>query len=165
MIEIEDLEELFDDLPIDEPTPEQVFTMYGIFLTDFVKKPLTIKGRRVKINTNPSKHPLFKNKNETFVHVITRDSKIAGRRNFDRERANRIHWIRPILEQVDNPAIWYFERLNDRQQMQYFYWYEAGNFLVLLRNIEPDLFLVTSFYVDKGYKTQFKEWYKDYKGL
>lgn len=35
-----------------------------------------------------------------------------GKRDFDRERANKIHWVRPIIENVNDARIKYFERIN-----------------------------------------------------
>jgi hypothetical protein len=148
MMDLDDLEELFDDLGFNEPTPEQIYQMYGIFLNDFVKNTLTIKGKTVKYNRNPSKHPLFRGKYDTFVHVVTRESKIREKREFDRQRANRIHWIRPILENSKDSRIWYFERTNEHGNNQEYYWYESQDFLVILKQIEPDVLLLTSFYVD-----------------
>ena len=52
MIDLDDLEELFDDLGFGDPTPEQVFKMYSIFLNDFKKKTLIIKGKEVKYNSD-----------------------------------------------------------------------------------------------------------------
>ncbi len=168
MIEdLDDLEELFDDLDFDEPTPEQIFKMYSIFLNDFKKKTLIIKGKQVKYNSGLSNHYnyLFRNKSETFVHLITRDSKIKKMRDFDHQRANRIHWIKPILENVNDSRIWYFEKLNEDNVMCEYYWYESRNFLVILKQIEPDVLLLTSFYVDKIEKSKYRRWYQDYKGI
>jgi hypothetical protein len=165
MIDLDDLEELFDDLEFGEPTPEQIYKMYGIFLNDFVKNTLKVGGKTVKYNNNPSRHPLFRGKPDTFVHVVTRESKIRDKREFDPQRANRIHWIRPILESTNDERIWYFERPNESNQNQQYYWYESQNFLVILKPIEPDVLLVTSFYVDKDKKRQLRGWYQKYRGL
>lgn len=165
MIDLDDLEELFDDLGFGEPTTEQIFKMYGIFLNDFVRNTLYVKGREVRYKTNPSIHPLFRGKHGAFEHVVTRQSKIRGKREFDQQRANRIHWIRPILENLDDDRIWYFEKENEDNENQEYYWYESKNFLVILKPIEPDVFLVTSFYVDTEKKKQLKRWYQTYRGL
>jgi hypothetical protein len=166
MIEdLDDLEELFGDLGFGDPTPEQIYKMYGIFLNDFVRNTLYVKGKMVRYKTNPSKHPLFRGMHDTFVHVVTRESKIRGKREFDQQRANRIHWIRPILENAKDERIWYFERQNENDENQEYYWYESQDFLVILKPIEPDVLLVTSFYVDKDKKKQLRGWYQKYKGL
>ncbi len=165
MIDLDDLEELFDDLDFNEPTSEQIFKMYGIFLNDFVKNTLYIKGKSVRYKTNPSKHPLFKGKHDTFVHVVTRESKMRGKREFDQQRANRIHWIRPILENSEDDRIWYFEKKNEDNENQEYFWYESKDFLVILKSIEPDVLLVTSFYVDADKKKQLRRWFQTYRGL
>ena len=36
--------------------------------------------------------------NLALFHLITRDNKYNDKRQYDRDRANRIHWVRPILE-------------------------------------------------------------------
>ena len=165
MMDLEDLEELFEELDYNKPTPSQIYQMYGIYLNDFIRNPLQIKGRIVKCNANPSNHWLFKGKPSTFVHIITRESKIKKMRDFDHQRANRIHWIRPILERANDTLIWYFERLNEDNENCEYYWYESKDFLVILKQIEPDVLLVTSFYVDKDSKTKFRRWYQEYREL
>ena len=76
-----------------------------------------------------------------------------------------IHWIRPILENSNDARIWYFERANEENENQEYYWYESQDFLVILKQIEPDVLLLTSFYVDKDKKKQLKAWYQKYMGL
>lgn len=165
MIDLDDLDELFDDLGFSEPTPEQINKMYEIFLNDFVKNTLRVKGKVVKYDGTRSKDPLFRGKEETFRHIVTRKSKMRDRRDFDRQRANRIHWIKPILKNSDDNRVWYFERLNDKNQNQHYYWYKSRDFLVILREVEPDVLLVTSFYVDGLEKAMYLDWYKEYKGI
>jgi hypothetical protein len=165
MIDLDDLEELFDDLGFGEPTPEQIEEMYEIFLNDFVKNTLIIKGKVVKYDGTRSKDPRFRGMEETFRHIVTRKSKMRGRREFDHQRANRIHWIKPILKNADDSRVLYFERLNDRNQNQQYYWYKQRDFLVILRETEPDVLLVTSFYVDDLEKALYMKLYREYKGL
>lgn len=166
MIEdLDDLEELFDDLDFERPTSEQIEQMYEIYLTDFVRNPLRVKGKVVRYNNTPTKDPLFRGLHETFRHVVTRESKISERRLFDSQRANRIHWIKPILKNASDSEIWYFERLDSRNRNQHYYWYKSRDFIVILREIEPDVLLVTSFCVDKLERIKYTNWYKDYKGL
>lgn len=159
---LEELSELYDDLEIDSPTPAQSEEMYHIFMNDFVNKPMTINDMTLKVNENKSKHPLFKGKLDGFVHLVTRESKYSGKRNFDNQRANRIHWIRPILENVTNNRVKYFERINDKGIKQYHYWLKENDFLVILREIKPDILLVTSFIVDVTAKFKYQRWYDEF---
>jgi hypothetical protein len=162
-MELDDLEDLFDELDIDAPSLEQLYQMYGIFLRDIARNPLIVNGREVKYNNSPSRHPLCQGKALTFEHIITRESKLSKKRNFDCLRANKIHWIRPIIEHADSPRVKYFERMNDEGQKQFFYWFEEKSFIIIIRNIQPDHLLITSFCVDYGEKGMYKKWYLEYK--
>jgi hypothetical protein len=163
MVDLDDLEDLFDDLCFDGPTSEQLSLMYNIFLNDFANNPLLINGKTVKYNLNKSKHPICRGKVQAFEHIITRESKIAQKRNFDPERANKIHWLRPILLNAHDARIKYFERLSDKGLNQQFYWYEEKGFIIILREIQPDIMLITSFSVDKSEKAKFKKWYDEFR--
>jgi hypothetical protein len=162
-MELDDLEDLFDDLGFDEPTSDQLYQMYGIFLNDIAKNPIVLNGRMLKYNSNRSNHPVCRGKAQAFEHVITRESKISGKRDFDRERANKIHWIRPVLLNASDVRIKYFERVNDKGQNQYFYWYQEKSFIIIIREIQPDILLITSFSVDNLERYKFKKWYDEYR--
>lgn len=157
------LEDLFDDLSIESPTVEQLYQMYGIFLNDIVKNPIMIGGTELSYNRNISRHPVCRGKMQAFEHLITRESKYKGKRDFDRERANKIHWIRPIIVNASDARIKYFERLNDRGYNQLYYWYEERGFMVIVRELKPGLILITSFSVDALERPMYKRWYNLYK--
>jgi hypothetical protein len=157
------LEDLFDDLSIEKPTGEQLYRMYGIFLNDIVNNPIMIGGIELSYNKNISRHPVCRGKMQAFEHLITRESKYKGKREFDRERANKIHWIRPIIENVSDARIKYFERVNDGGYNQRYYWYDSKGFMVIIRELNPDLFLITSFSVDSLERPMYRTWYNVYK--
>jgi hypothetical protein len=154
-----ELETLFDeaDLNLDAPTRKQLFDMYGHFLRDFCDTPFFHKGRQVIVNKNRSRHPLFKGKFEGFVHVVTRKSNYTDKRQYDRDRANRIHWIKPILDNWESPLVSYFEKVSDNGELQYFYWVQTLQFIVILRELNPDLLLVTAYCVDEYNATKFRK--------
>ena len=158
-MDLDDLDLLFDDIASDSPTAEQTYKMYGIFLNDFKKTTTTVFGKQIIINEEKSKHPLFKGKFETFAHLVTRESTYSKKRNYDYQRANRIHWIKPILENYEDERILHFERLNDKKVNQHFFWYKERNFIIILREIKPNLLLVTSYCVDKDNFVKYKKWY------
>jgi hypothetical protein len=164
---LDELDDLFDieDLSIDAPTSEQLFKMYGIFLNDFVNNKMTVFGKTLTVNQSKSTHRDFKNKAETFVHVITRESKYSQKRQYDRNRANRIHWIRPILENANDPRIKCFQRLNEDNENQHYFYYEDEAYIVILREVNPDLIVVTAFCVDPLEKYMYSSWYREYKGI
>ncbi len=162
---LDELELLFDedDLDFDAPTGDQLYIMYGHFLNDFHKSPLIHRGKKVIFNTNRSRHPLFKGKFEGFVHVVTRKSQYTEKRQYDRDRSNRVHWIKPILDDWQNPLVSYFERVNDDGLLQYFYWVQSLSFLIILRELNPDLLLVTSYCIDAHNIGQFRKYYNEYR--
>jgi len=162
MLELDELEDLFDDLSIDGPTANQLEIMYNYYLNDIVRNPIFIEGRPLKYNKNKSSHPICRGKHQCFEHIITRGSNYTKKRYFDRERANKIHWIRPIIENVADSRIKYFEAINDEGENQQFFWYEEKMFIVIVRELNPNLLLITSFTVDKSEKRKYREQYLKY---
>jgi len=160
---LEDLEDMFDDLPIDGPDGKQLYQMYGVFLSDLVNNPIAIKGQKLMVNRNRSKHPVCRGKFQGFEHIITRKNYYTGKRDFDRERANKIHWIKPIIKNVSDARIKYFEAVNDDGDNQHFYWYEEKRFLIIVREVNPNLMLITSFSVDNGFEAKYRRMYNEYK--
>jgi len=165
MLELDDLEELFDDLGFDEPTDDQLTQLLGIFQKDFVDEAFTINACSVKIVDKASFNREFKGCPETFVHLITRESKMKGQRMFDRERANRLHWIKPILVNYQDPRIKYYEYLDEKGIAKKHFWFEEFNFMVVLKPIGNDLLVVTGFKVDALEKKRYLKRYRDYHGL
>ena len=159
----DELEDLFEDLNLDGPTQDQLFTIYGIFLNDFARKPLVVNGVNVSFNNTKSRQPVCPGKALTFEHIITRGSKYNNRRSFDPERANKIHWIRPIIENLGNPRIKYFERINGEGFNQKFFWFPEQAFIVILRVITQDCILITAFSVAYGEKGMYKTWYEEFR--
>jgi len=160
--ELDKLEDLFEDLDYNEPTPEQMYKMYGVFLNDFVKNPININGDNLKFNKSKSRNPICRGKFQGFEHIITRKSKLSGKRTFDKRRANKIHWIRPIIEYVKDDRIIYFERINDKGFNQQFYWYNEKQFIVIIRETQPEYFLITAFVVDDS-NNKYKRYYDEYR--
>lgn len=165
MIDLDDLEELFDDLGFDEPTEDQLKTIFGIFKEDFILDPFELDGRQVKVILNPSFNRSFRGKPETFVHLITRESKIKGNRLFDRGRANRIHWVKQILLQREDRRIKYYQYLDEKGGLKHHFWFQEKDFMVVLKPISADLLVVTGFVVDKLERTTYLRRYQKYNGL
>jgi len=157
------LEDMFEDLDIDRPAPDQLYQMYRVFLDDFVNNPIEIDSILLTFNRNKSKHPICRGKFQAFEQVITRESKLKGKRDFDRERANKIHWIKPILENAVDGRIKYFEKINNEGFNQRFYWYGEKGFIVIVRELNPEYFLITAFAVDHYERNNFRRDYNEYR--
>ncbi len=159
-VDLSELDILFDDLDIDVPTKEQMSELYRIYKTEICN--ITFKGERIKVNNNKSHHPICKGKHQTFEHIITRKSEYSGKRNFDNQRANRINWIKPIIENYKLPCIKYFEEKNKNNQLQYFFFYEDRDFIVIARELPNGRMLITAFCVDGYEKNRYKKRYNLY---
>ena len=161
--ELDLLEDLFEDLDIDGPDTAQMFQLYGVFKRDMITAPIFINKQQVGFDSRKSVHPLFKGKPVGFEHICTRESKHSRNRNFDPERTNKIHWIKPVICNQENDRVKYFERLHFNGQNQRYFWFQSKNYVVIVREITSNLQLVTAFKVDKTEENRFKIWYNDYK--
>ena len=163
-MELVDLDDLINGLGI-EPKAEQLKLLYAEFERDFVKSQLTIDGLKVKVVMHPSKVEGYTAYPETFVHLITRKSG-SGVRVFDRHRANKIHWVRCILENGNDEEIVYFQYPEDKSMRDY-YWFKEGDFLVIMERVAPDFIVISSFHIDdkrnRDYFEKRKKWYDDNK--
>ncbi len=150
------LQPYFDSLS--EHDEEKITELHAIFQDDFLDNPFYIENKQVIIKRHPyrpKKDGLpnhFAHYFEKFVHVVTRtkDKKRGIQtREFRSERANRIHWIKPILEQRDDPRISHFSFLESDKSIREYFWYKAKRFMVVLEEVSPDYMLITCFCVDK----------------
>jgi hypothetical protein len=156
-----ELDELIYDLGV-EPTGEELNLLFAEFSRDFIDDILIIDGLAVKVilqNSNVKGYETFP---ETFVHLITRKSK-GGKRVFDKHRANKVHWIRCILENREEDEILYFEYLEGDGKTRDYYWFKEGGFLIIMEKITPDYLIITSFNIDnKRNEEYFEKRYNSY---
>tara|TARA_R110002050_G_scaffold14376_10_gene45431 strand:+ start:3892 stop:4389 length:498 start_codon:yes stop_codon:yes gene_type:complete len=140
------LDELIVGLGI-EPDKEDLDLLLAAFQRDFVDNPFTINNLNVKVIIKNAYVEGYEGYPETFVHLITRKSG-SGHRVFDRNRANRIHWIRRILENREEEDVLYFQHLEGNGSVRDYYWYETEDFLVIMEEVTPIYLIITSFYID-----------------
>lgn len=160
-----ELDDLIHDLGVD-PTDLQLKLLYQEFERDFITGSLIIDDLTVKVIIKNSKVEGFETYPETFVHLITRKSK-GGKRVFDKHRANKIHWVRCILENRTEEEIVYFEYPEEDEKVRNYYWFKDGGFLVIMEKVTPDYLIVTSFHIDnkqnEGYFEKRHQWYLNNK--
>jgi len=154
--------DLFEHLDIDGPDHDQMYQLFGVFKTDMIDSPIYINGVKVAHDERKSRHPLFRGKPTGFEHICTRESKHSRKRNFDPERANKIHWIKPVIEHKENTRVRYFERIHGNGKNQQYYWLYEKKYVVIIREINENLQLVTAFKVDDLERARFENWYKSY---
>lgn len=155
------LDDLIHDLGID-PTADQLDLLYKEFEKDFVTDTVIVDGINVKVILENSKVDGFRKYPETFVHLITRKSS-GGKRVFDKYRANKIHWVKCILENRNEEDVLCFEYPEEDGDLRYYYWFKDGGFLVIMKKVTPDLLIVTSFHIDdKRNERHFEKRYQWY---
>lgn len=163
--ELDVVEDLFDYLDLNGPDAQQMYKLYGVFKKDMIDEPIYINNIKLAHNKSKSRHPLFKGKPEGFEHICTRKSSYSKKREFDPERTNKIHWIKPVVLFKEDARVCYFERLHANGKNQQYYWLHEKNYVVIIREITTKLQLVTAFKVDSLEKPKFKNWYKEYRKL
>ena len=161
--DLEYLEVLFEDLDLDNPTDGELDEMLAIFYNDFVDNVFQIKGCNVKVILQKSWHKDFRGLPETFVHLITRDNKYKNQREFDCERANRIHWVKEVLLNHTSPRVKYFEYADGKEIVKHHYWLEEKNFMVVLKPTQPDLMVVTAFCIDDFERARYRKRFNVYR--
>lgn len=163
-MELHELKPLFGhDMLKENADEDQLKAFFKIFEKDFITNPLVLNGKKIKIINAKSKIPDLKDYPETFAHIVTRDYKSQAGRFYESDRANRIHWIKPILTSHPCNEILYYKWEDDNGICKEHFWYFAKNFMVVLKTIKPDLQIVTAFCVDDDEKLTYYERYKNYK--
>ncbi len=144
---LDDLLPYFDS--VSETEYEKLNELYEIFLRDFKDEYFYLNDCKVVIKNYQSKSRGFTQYCETFVHIITRKSELKGKRILDSERANRIHWIRPILENKSDSRIKYFQYTEADGAIRDYYWFREKDFMVIVEKITMNYLLITGFVLDQ----------------
>lgn len=122
--------------------------VYSIFKADFIDSKPTFKG----MGFNLKRHPLFQDKEATFWHVTSEGSQETERIP-DFRRCERIRWLRPIIENANDPAIkvWENERKGEKRICL---WLEAEEYFVVLAKREGYMLLWTAYLVKQVHRKQ-----------
>ena len=149
--------------------------LYSIFHSGFVKNR-TYLARKIYID--PKSHDLEDNKEKIFWHLISREEKETywenGIKKFrslgrylDFRRAERIHWIKEILENHSHEKIklFYHRESNKKRDIRLYLWAYKDDFVVILQKLgKSSSFLVTSFYIDhQGKRDDYQKRYEKYR--
>jgi len=100
--------------------------VYSYFKADFVENLTYFEGRKISFK----RHPEFKGKEMTFWHV-TSEGRVEEERTPDFRRCERIRWIKPIIENANNPEIKVWENQRNKDNRVCF-WLESEDYLVVL---------------------------------
>jgi hypothetical protein len=139
---------------------EQVAELYELFKRDFIDGEVVVSGVSIKIDMFKPKIKQYEAYPETFRHLITRKNQTHNTRLYECERADRIHWIKPILESHPCDDILYYKWTGSDNVCKEHFWYFAKDFMVIIKTVEPNLRIVTAFCVDETQKLTYYERYK-----
>ncbi|MCM1517607.1 MAG: hypothetical protein NC117_03090 [Pseudoflavonifractor sp.] len=156
------LQPYFDcELSVDDKA--KILELHERFRDDILSKKVNLDGVELIVKPYPynrsHKDALpewFDGLLEKFVHVVTRDTKEnrykTSRivREFRSERAVRIHWIKPILENASDKRITRFRYLENTGREREYFWYRAKGYMVVVEYVSPFFALITGFCVDSS---------------
>lgn len=160
---LDELEPFFDELGFDpEDEEDKIRQLYDSFYNDFILNPFKVNNATVLIKQAFSKHvrqpDYFKDFLHDFVHTITRQGDINKTRVFEPQRANRIHWIKPILLNCKDCRIKKYKFAESDGKVRDYFWFEEKDFVVVLEMVLPDYWLITAHIVDDKKKHQKRLW-------
>lgn len=122
---------------------------YLVFKEGFLDSFPRFHGQRVSANLSKRDDSSME---EGFWHLITREDKKLKERLPDFPRAERITWVRPIIENFSTVGMDCWKYLEGNGQLRYYLHAKAVNYLVILEEKPKSFFLVTGFYVDSEWK-------------
>ena len=126
-----------------------VALIYGVFKQDFLDSSPRFHSRPVSVNRNKKDGSPME---EGFWHLITREDKKSKERLPDFTRAERITWVRPLIENHSTSAMDCWKYLEGSGRVRYYLYAKAVDYLVILEESPKSFFLVTGFYVDSDRK-------------
>lgn len=149
--------------------------LYGFFHRDFVAARTFLNG---KIWINPQSYKLDEGKEEAFWHLTSRDQERLVKRGNqivkekerlpDFRRAERIEWVKQIIDNHSAPSIkcFYHKETKGKKEIRLYLWAYDDDFVVILQKLgKSSSFLVTSFFVDyQGKRSDFEKRYQTYIG-
>jgi hypothetical protein len=136
-------------------------TLYRVFERDF--KQHTTKHESFPVDFTRKILPDGEGKEEGFWHVVSKYNKTSGDRLIDFDRAKRLPWARPMME---NPAISeikvfdYDHGYKDKGVRRYI-WLEDFDYVLVLKKYKKKYIWITAYYVYKSGKIDLGRRYKN----
>ncbi|QJB42956.1 hypothetical protein [Dolichospermum flos-aquae] len=132
--------------------------VYTIFKGDFIDSKPSFKGIRFGLK----RYPLLQDKEATFWHITSEGSQETERIP-DFRRCERIRWLRPIIENSEDPAIKVWE--NDRKgNKRICLWLDSEDYLVILDKRDRYVLLWTAYLVTQPHRQRkLQKEYEAYK--
>jgi hypothetical protein len=127
-----------------------VETLYQRFSADFAASCPKYRGRNV-IHDRRQKD----GKEFAFWHLVTRGDYRDYTGTPDYDRAERLPWVRALIEHPIESGVTCFEYQEGSGVVRTYIWYEAGDFAVVLEPLSRGAMrLVTAFYIQSEIRRQ-----------
>jgi len=130
-------------------------TIYTHFQNDLVNSSVTIFGKPVKVSSKLEAD----NRHERFWHTIT-DPHNPQVSDIKEKRAERICWIKAVLDNWLRPEVLIYERMKSKDKKLYLFIPEQ-NYMVVLTEEKKAYYFNTAFHIDYTYKLE--EYEREYK--
>lgn len=162
-------------LDLDIIEADKIFDeLYTYFSRDFLEEDTYLNS---SIYINPRRFRKDQGKELDFWHLTTKENiyykkdennrqKKVIERLLDPRRAERIEWIKKIIENhtISDIKLFYHQESNAKRDIRLYLWLEEHDFVVILQKLgKSSSFLVTSFYVTHdGKREEYKNRYEIY---
>ena len=152
---LDSLDVLIPDLSLNYSSSD-IQQLYDKFKSVILNANLSFKGLPLTFKMFLSSVSDFTQYPEAFVHLITRKGNIGKKRYFEVERANRLHWIKEVIEEynIGNKETKYFTHNEFDETIRDYLWYDEGNYVVVLEINKNGYLLITGHCVDDRNKLQ-----------
>jgi hypothetical protein len=132
-------EELYSTCSLDELLEEA----YRVYKNDFLDQKIFL--RNLPILTNRRKFKANDQFEETFWHIVTKDSYIAEKRQPLKSRIQKMPWVRSLIENFQHVELKYWCYLEGSGRIRHYIWAEEIDYVVILEEKRERLFLITAF--------------------
>ena len=155
---------------------ETIEKLFDIFKNDFIENDTCLKKGRISFIIDIKKNIVcpctFENgepKPERFWHIITNEKIKSNHKNpcpshennrgFDKARAQRIHWIKIIIDnwQNEEDIKYFYEKVKGKETLHI--WHIKKDFIVLIRkeSNSSSRFLVSTFLIYKNQRQRYRK--------
>jgi hypothetical protein len=119
-------------------------TLYSIFTRDFKETQPIYEGKAVLF------FPEMENGKELiFWHLTHSEDKITRERLPDLRRAERLPWVRKVIDNADKPEVLAWDYTESDRSIHTYIWLKEHDFLVIMKKY-PDAShrIITAYYID-----------------
>lgn len=132
--------------------------LYGIYRKMFIENVMFFDGKPIKVKV----YPMFEKYETSFIHLICKQENINSIDPNDREpdlrRAERLHWIKEIIEKYPclekciecEGLLLYKEYYKNRVRVKIFF--PKERYIIILEDRCNYYLLITAFYIEETYE-------------